>query len=118
MNDFSTYKTTLEAEKLKLESELQSIGRRNPSNPNDWEAVQSDTGQEPDRSDAADLIEGYEANTAILKELETRYNEVVSALARIADGSYGVCSVSNEPIEEDRLLADPAATTCKAHLNN
>lgn len=116
MNNVAEYKTRLEEEKGKLENELSSIGRRNPSNPADWEAVPQSTGQEPDPNDAADLIEGYEDNTGILKELETRYNEVLAALARIENGTYGVCTVSGEAIEEARLEADPAAATCKAHL--
>lgn len=117
MNDTAPYKARLEEEKTRLEGELASIGRKNPSNPADWEAVPSETGQEADPNDAADLIEGFEANTAILKELETRYNDVLAALARIEAGTYGICSVSGEEIEADRLGADPAATTCKAHLN-
>ncbi len=116
MNNVAEYKTRLEEEKGKLENELSSIGRRNPSNPADWEALPQATGQESDPNDAADLIEGYEDNTGILKELETRYNEVLAALARIENGTYGVCTVSGEAIEEERLEADPAAATCKAHL--
>ena len=101
------YKVKLEEEKVRLEEELGTVGRRNPSNPADWEAV-------PD--DRADLIEGFEANTAILKELETRYNNVLAALDRIEKGTYGICEVSGEQIEEERLSADPAARTCKAHI--
>ncbi|HEX2792709.1 MAG TPA: TraR/DksA C4-type zinc finger protein [Candidatus Paceibacterota bacterium] len=111
------FKERLEEEKVRLEAELNTVGRRNPSNPADWEAVPQETGQEADPNDAADLIEGFEDNTGILKELETRYNEVLAALVRIEDGSYGTCSISGEPIEEDRLEADPAAMTCKAHIN-
>lgn len=111
------YKTKLEEERVRLETELGSVGRRNPSNPADWEAVPEETGQEPDITDAADHIEGYEANSAILNDLEIRYNEVLSALRRIDDGTYGVCSVGGEKIEEDRLRADPAATTCKEHMS-
>jgi RNA polymerase-binding transcription factor DksA len=116
MTDTTGYKNRLTEEKVKLESELGSIGRRNPSNPQDWEALPQDKGQESDPNDAADLIEGYEANTAILKELETRYNEVLAALARIENNTYGTCVVGGEKIEEDRLNAEPAAKTCKAHL--
>jgi RNA polymerase-binding transcription factor DksA len=116
--DTGPYQARLEEEKGKLEAELATIGRRNPSNPADWEAVPGETGQEADRNDAADLIEGFEANTAILKDLEARYNEVLAALARIENGTYGVCSVGGEAIEPERLAADPAAKTCKAHINN
>ncbi len=117
MKNTDAYKATLEEEKANLETQLQSVGRKNPSNPADWEAVPAATGQEPDPNDAADLIEGFESNTAILKELEARYNDVLGALTRIEAGTYGVCEVSGEEIEAERLAADPAARTCKAHLN-
>lgn len=110
------YKVKLEEEKVRLEEELGTVGRRNPSNPADWEAVPDEVGQEADPNDRADLIEGFEANTAILKELETRYNNVLAALDRIEKGTYGICEVSGEQIEEERLSADPAARTCKAHI--
>ncbi len=110
-------KARLTEEKARLEGELSSIGRRNPSNPNDWEAVPQETGHETDPNDVADKIEGYEENTAILKDLEIRYNDVKAALERIEAGTYGTCAVSGEAIEEDRLAADPAAKTCKTHMN-
>lgn len=102
---------------MTLEAELLTIGRRNPENPNDWEALPQETGQESDPNDAADLISHFEDNTAILKDLEIRFNDVSAALIRIEEGTYGTCAEGNEPIEEERLNADPAATTCKAHLN-
>jgi RNA polymerase-binding transcription factor DksA len=110
------YRTLLEAEKQTLEAELGTVGRRNPSNPADWEAVPSETGQEADANDQADLLEGYGDNNAILTDLEIRYNEVLAALARIEAGTYGTCSVDGGAIEPERLAADPAATTCKEHL--
>ncbi len=111
------FRERLIEEQTTLEAELQSVGRRNPENPNDWEALPQETGQESDPNDAADLITHYEDNTAILKDLEIRYNEVRTALARIENGTYGTCVVSGDPIEEDRLEANPAAKTCKQHLN-
>lgn len=117
MIDTTTFKTTLTEEKARLEAELQTLGRRNPSNPDDWEAVPQETGQEADPNDAADLIEGFEENTAILKDLEIRYNDVLRALAKIDEGTYGTCEVSGEEIEAARLEADPAARTCIAHMS-
>lgn len=106
----------LETEKGTLEAELSTVGRQNPSNPADWEAVPSETGQEADPNDQASVIDSYGENNAILTDLEIRFNEVKAALARIEDGTYGICIVGGEAIEEDRLNADPAAKTCKAHL--
>jgi RNA polymerase-binding transcription factor DksA len=116
MNDTERYKSRLEEEKAKLEGELKSVGRRNPSNPGDWEAVPSETGSEPDPSDQAEHQEGYRENAAILDDLEIRYNEVLAALERIEAGTYGTCEAGGEEIEEERLAADPAARTCTHHL--
>lgn len=111
-----TFKQRLADEKATLETELASVGRKNPSNPNDWEALPQDTGLAADPNDVATEISGYEDNAGILKELETRLNEVSAAIARIDAGTYGTCVIGGEPIEEARLEADPAATTCLAHI--
>lgn len=106
----------LEAEKAKLEGEMSSIGRPNPAVPDDWEPLPSEVGSEPDLVDQADVVISHEGNAAILADLEARYDYVLGALMRIKDGSYGVCEVCGKPIEQTRLVADPAATTCIEHL--
>ena len=107
----------LSAELATLEKELKTIGRRNPSNPADWEAVPAKMDVlASDDSDVADNIEAYEDNTGILKQLEIRFNEVREALERIKKDTYGLCEIDRKPIEIKRLEANPAATTCLAHM--
>lgn len=120
MKDISHYKAKLEEERTTLKKELESVGRVNPDNPKDWEAVPpAGDGPEPDMNDAADRIEGYEENAGILKQLEIRYNEVNAALEKIEKGKgFGICEVSGEEIEEERLDANPAATTCMKHMKH
>ena len=110
------FKSKLEEEKARLEKEMSGVARKNPGVPGDFEAVASEQGMEPDVVDQADTITSYETNEAIMRDLEPRYESVLAALARIEDGSYGKCMVDGGAIEEARLLADPAATTCKAHM--
>lgn len=43
--------------------------------------------------------------------------EVDSALERMDKGSYGLCEVCHEAIEDDRLLADPLVHYCLDHLS-
>ncbi len=118
--DTVKYKKKLETEKTTLENELKTVGRINPDNPRDWEPVPGDNGGglKADRNEAADKVEQFEENSAILKELETRYNNVLLALKKIESGTYGVCEVSRERIEEDRLEANPSARTCKTHIGD
>lgn len=114
MND--TYKGALEEERVRLEAELSTVGRQNPANPKDWEPVAVDEA-EADPNLKADHMEHFADNVAILEDLEVRHQDVMDALARIDAGTYGVCEVGGEKIEENRLAADPAARTCKAHMN-
>lgn len=111
------FEEKLRAELAELEMELASIGRKNPENPKDWEATPEKTDtHSADETELADSMESFEGNTAILKQLEIRYNEVKQALERVKGGSYGRCSACSTLIESDRLEANPAATTCKKHL--
>lgn len=111
------YKTRLEEELALVEKELSTVGRRNPSNPADWEAKPEDLDVLPaDQNELADKIEDYEKNSGIVKELEIRYNGIKKALERIEQGTYGVCEVGKEDIEVARLDANPAARTCKKHI--
>lgn len=113
------YKQKLLDEKARLESELATVGRINPDNPMDWEALPVDPGErEADPNDRADGVEDYETNSAILKQLEIQHTDVVDALAKIEAGTYGVCEKSGDPIEEGRLNANPAARTCMKHMND
>jgi len=43
--------------------------------------------------------------------------EVEAALKRVDDGSYGICEVCHDPIEEEHLRADPLVRICLAHLS-
>ncbi|MEY2641213.1 MAG: hypothetical protein RL150_606 [Candidatus Parcubacteria bacterium] len=115
----ASFKSRLEAEEQKLLGELQTIGRINPDNPNDWEAVPTDTqDRSTDLNDFADTIEAYETNAAVLKQLEAQLIDVRDALAKIEQGTYGTCEVSGDAIEHERLEANPAARTCVAHIND
>lgn len=112
------YRENLLEEKSILEKDLETIGKKNPNNPSDWEAMTPEENiDNADRNNVADEISDYENNVAILRELESRLGEVNKALEKIEKGTYGRCEISGELIEEDRLNANPAARTCKKHIN-
>lgn len=110
------FRKRLEAEKSRLESEMGTVGRRNLAVPGDWESVPSETGAEADLADQADVVMSRESNTAILADLEARYDSILAALGRIEKGTYGKCGVCGKKIEAARLEADPSATTCVKDL--
>ena len=44
-------------------------------------------------------------------------HQVDSALERMTKGSYGLCQECHDPVEQDRLLADPLLCYCLDHLS-
>ena len=113
-------KAKLEAEKTELEAQLSKVAVRDSEDPGGFRGAESpgefDTEPDADPLDEADEMANLANNTAITNELEVRYNNVCAALEKIAAGTYGICEVSGEPIEADRLEANPAARTSKAHM--
>lgn len=107
-------RAALESEKVRLEKELGALGR--PTNvPGDWELAPSELAPEADMLDQAEITTAREDDAAVLADLEARHASVCEALRRIERGTYGLCEACGTPIEEKRLAADPAATTCVAH---
>jgi DnaK suppressor protein len=114
----NSLKQKLEEELALVEKELEHIGKKNLLNDKvDWQGKPADFDVDSaDQSEVSDKIEEYEENTAVLKNLEIRYNRIKNALNKFDLGSYGICEVCAKPIEEDRLEANPAAPTCKTHM--
>ncbi len=115
--DYEYFKEKLEKEQKKVEEELQKVGRKNPDNPSDWEATPESTEDSADENVVADHIEDYEGNNAIVNTLETRLKDIRSGLDKIKHNVYGTCQVCGKEIEQDRLEVNPAARTCKEHIN-
>lgn len=119
MEHLKHFQEKLVEEQKRLENELATVGRVNPANPQDWEPTPEKIDvMRADQNEAADAIEEYEENTAILRELEIRLNQVKRALKKIEDGTYGRCEVGGEPIDTKRLEANPAAMTCIEHTDH
>lgn len=106
----------LTAEKESLERELRSRGTKDAET-NDWQggsdAAEADMA---DENVVADAIEELATNVAVVEELERRLQSVNRALERIDAGTYGICEIGGEEIEEGRLEANPAARTCTSHM--
>ena len=118
MENTKQFKEKLEKEKELLLAEMAPLGKKD-STTGEREAVldsEEFSSGESDEADKADMAEDQEERNATLDVLEARLVEVEAALAQIADGRYGVCTVCGKPIEEARLMANPAAPTCVTHM--
>ena len=109
--DVEYFKKRLEEEKIMLGEELARIGRKNPKS-GSWETTPEtlDTSVSED-DELADAIESFEERNATEHELEKRLKEVLHALKKVVNGTYGDCEISHTPIEETRLRANPASRT-------
>jgi RNA polymerase-binding transcription factor DksA len=68
--------------------------------PKDWE-------------DRASERQGDEVLESLGKADLEELRRIDAALARIADGSYGICAKCGDAISEDRLNAVPTAALCR-----
>jgi DnaK suppressor protein len=101
-------RAALDGEKELLEEELAEHGRKVDG---DWTGTANGFEEnQPDENDGADKMEELSVNVALVEELERRYKEIIAALKRMKDGTYGV-TVSGEAIDIERLRANPAATS-------
>ena len=118
MKDTSHYKAKLEEERDKLAHELNDLGVADPNKPGDWEVKVPEMDiMTSDENELADRAEEMHIDSIVLDELEGRYQNIENALVKIEQGTYGVCETCAGPIEDERLDANPAARTCKAHMN-
>jgi RNA polymerase-binding transcription factor DksA len=112
------FKQKLEEELKLVTGQLNELGWKDPET-GEWDATGKDldvTTPMADRNEAADQLEELVERQGETSTLQARRNEVKDALAKIAAGTYGTCEIGGETIEEDRLEANPAAKTCKAHM--
>ena len=117
MTDTKQYSKQLQDLLQTLHTNLETIAVYDEAS-GDWVAKPDGTEvAEADPNVTADVVEDWNERRATLSQLETRYNNVKRALRKIEDGTYGICEISGEPIETDRLAANPAARTCKQHMD-
>jgi RNA polymerase-binding transcription factor DksA len=111
--DFAYFKERLLAERASLLEELGKIAQKSSTESDGWEAKpgEMDEATRADSIDRADRLEEFEERRSTENELAKQLTQVERALAKIEEGTYGICDVSSEPIEVERLEANPAATT-------
>ena len=105
-------KTRLEKEKQGLIKELNSFAEKKKNLKNDW-AARFPNFQGSNLEEEADEVEEYENLISIERTLETRLEQINSAIERINSQEYGICKLCNKEISEKRLEAIPETTTCK-----
>lgn len=71
---------------------------------------------ENDLRERRDRLESLRPRIPDSSEIQLLLREVDDALQRLSQGSYGHCEECGDPIEKERLLADPLIRFCLDHL--
>lgn len=117
--DINAQKAILRTEEEELVKELKTLGIENPQTDKDWIPTPGEPADtESDMNIVADRSEEWGERRGTLDVLETRLNNVRRALKKIDNETYGICELCGKTIEVDRLTANPAARTCKEHIND
>jgi RNA polymerase-binding transcription factor DksA len=100
------YAALLRTEQAGLQAQLTELGFGEPA----------DTGLNYDSNfaDSSQVTAERGEAERLATELRESLDEVGAALARLQDGSYGLCDVCGKPIGSARLEAMPAARRCIA----
>lgn len=118
MLDKKKIKDKLEKERDILLEQMKDMGKLNAET-GDWEATPEELEfPESDENDKADRFEDFEARSSMMRTLEPRLNDILKALKGLNRESFGKCEVCKNDIEMARLEANPAARTCKKHLES
>ncbi len=116
MVNTDNYKQKLERLLDEIVTELETIGIQDPENSANWIATPEgvDVGK-ADPNLVADQVEDWDERRSTIAALKTRYNNLKRALKKIESNTYGLCEISDKPIEKERLEANPAARTNQAN---
>lgn len=117
MEQFSEYKTVLETELQRVTADLSTVAIHNPDT-GDWMAIpDAEMIGNADQNVEADAVEEWNGRQALMAQLEIRYRNITRALQKITAGTYGICEISGQLIETERLQANPAARTSIANMD-
>ncbi len=100
------FRALLEGERAELQAKLAELGFADGGH----------TGLEydPNFADTSQVTAERGEAEALAQTLREALAEVEHAIAKLGDGTYGVCEACGQPIAEARLEAKPAARHCIA----
>jgi RNA polymerase-binding transcription factor DksA len=99
----------LQAERAAAEAQIAALTREFDAVVAASQAANADDEHDPE---GATIAFERQQVVALLDSARRRLAEVDAALARRAEGRYGVCQSCGRPIAPERLAGRPAARTC------
>lgn len=104
------FRQRLLEERERLTRERDDFGKEDPKTGR-FEAVYPESGSNSEDDNAMEIAE-YVDDATIEARIEAEIRDVDSALKAIEKGTYGICKYCKQPIDEKRLEARPASSSC------
>ncbi len=106
----SEIREQLNAAKTRLEQELAKLGKRSVQDGADFKTTWEDYGEKEEENAAE--VAAYSDSLGLEATFEPELREVIEALTRLDEGTYGLCKMCGTEINKPRLQARPMATLC------
>jgi DnaK suppressor protein len=110
--DTSEFRTLLEEERTRIVDAIQYLKEENPGNMQDELGELGGRGADNHLGDMATVTFDRELDEGLEEGAQQTLTQIDRALAKIDDGTYGVCERCGNAVGEDRLRARPWATLC------
>lgn len=103
-------KISLLKEQADLEKNLEQIAKPLDKKGGDYETNFEEIGT--GKEDNATEIEQYSDNFSVEVILEKKLQNIIEALKKIEEGTYGICEKCRQEIDLNRLRVAPSAKNC------
>jgi DnaK suppressor protein len=110
--DTEEFRTLLEEERGRLTKAVGFLHAENPGTIEEELGEVGSGGTDNHLGDTASATFDRELDEGLAEGAQQTLDEIVAALGRIEDGTYGTCAVCGKPIGVERLRAIPWARFC------
>jgi RNA polymerase-binding protein DksA len=107
------FKKRLIEDQIRLSLQIESLGKRDPNRPGHVEVIYPESGSNSEDDNAGEVTE-YANELSIEARVSSELRDTEDAIKAIDKGTYGICKYCKKEIEEKRLEARPASSSCIA----
>ena len=110
--DTTEFRTLLEQERARIVDAIEYLASENPGNMQAELGELGGRGSDNHLGDMATVTFDRELDEGLEEGAHQTLEQIDRALAKLGEGTYGVCERCGKPIAEERLRARPWATLC------
>ena len=105
-----TIRDKLLEKERQLQQEIEDLTGKTQSSGGSYQLTPPDYWSDEDENSAE--VATFTTDLSVKEVLESSLRDVRAALTRLDDGTYGICKYCGQYIDERRLLARPASSSC------